>query len=336
MKRFYTGYTLYNIGLLVILSLLLSGCWQQKEEKGKFYGNVDVRTVMMSFRVSGKIEAVYADEGQKVKKGEVLAVLDKRLYQEYVNQTNANIKAQEANLLKLKNGYEPEEIDKAKALMEQKRIAMENAQTFFKRQEKLFNAKSVAKQTYDDALAAYEQAQAGFIYAKSNYAQLQKGFRQEDILALEAQIDSLKAVRNQQLLNLEDTELKAPSDAVVLSRFYEEGSIIQASVPVYELAKTQNYWVRCYMSEQYLGKIKVGMKARIYTDSNPDTAYNGTVSFISPLAEFTPKSVQTEDLRTDLVYRFRIIVDSKANKRENKNDGLRQGMPVTVKFDNVF
>ena len=109
---------------------------------------------------------------------------------------------------------------------------------------------------------------------------------------------------------------------------YEEGAIVNSSQTVIELAKDDTYWIRSYMSEKYLGLIKQGMEANIYTDSDTSKVYKGKVSFISPLAEFTPKSVQTEDLRTDLVYRFRIIL-------ENQDDKIRQGMPVTIIFPNL-
>lgn len=155
---------------------------------------------------------------------------------------------------------------------------------------------------------------------------LQNGYEKEDILSAKANLASLQAQRNLQKINLDDTVLYAPVNGTVITRIYEKGSIVTPSQPVIELAKDDEYWIRSYMSEKYLGTIRTGLKALIHTDNGK--TYEGKVSFISPLAEFTPKMVQTEELRTDLVYRFRIVLNTFDNN-------IRQGMPVTVTFPDL-
>lgn len=321
MNRFYF--------LIVIVTMLsFSGCYDTNNKETKFYGNVDVRTVSLGFRVAGRIDTINFEEGQRVQKGDIITSLDDKLYKEYLNQINAQIKLQEAKIQKLQKGYRKEEIEKAKATLLQKDVAKNKALKDLKRVEKLFKLKSVSEQEYDDAKLAYDNANALYLYAKSSVELLENGYEKEDILEAKAQLEYLQSLQQQKAIDLQDTKIYAPTSGTILTRVYEEGAIVNSSQTVIELAKDDTYWIRSYMSEKYLGLIKQGMEANIYTDSDTSKVYKGKVSFISPLAEFTPKSVQTEDLRTDLVYRFRIIL-------ENQDDKIRQGMPVTIIFPNL-
>ncbi len=309
--------------LIVLMIILFNGCSKKDDNKVKFYGNIDVRTVSLAFEVGGKIENINFEEGQKVKKGDAIATLDKALFQEYLNQKNAQVDVQKAKLAKLEKGYRAEEIEKAKATMQQKEALMQNDKNTYLRYVKLYKSKSIAQEEFDNVKTAYESSKALYSFAKSNYELLQSGYEKEDILAAKAELDSLIAQRDQSQIHLDDTTLYTPANGTLLTRASEVGSIVNPSQVVVELAKEDDYWVRSYISEKYLGLVKPGMKAMIYTDSGQ--TYEGVVSFISPLAEFTPKSVQTEDLRTDLVYRFRIVLNS-------HDEMIKQGMPVTIEF----
>ena len=312
--------------LWILPLLLLAGCGTKDNTAAKFYGNVDVRTVSLAFRVPGRLEDILFDEGQKVKKGALLARLDSALYAEQLKQIDAQIDAQEAQLKKLEKGFRPEEISKARANYMKQQALMEKADKDLKRAKYLYKSKSITDQEYDDAVAMYAQMKAGYLYAKSSLELLQNGYESEDILAARAALNGLKAQRALAEINLNDTNLTAPSDGTVITRIYEPGAIVNASQSVLELAKEDSYWVRSYMPEPYLGKIKLNQVAHIHTDSGH--TYTGRVSFISPLAEFTPKTVQTEELRTDLVYRFRIVL-------EEYDDSVKQGMPVTVVLEGL-
>ncbi|GAB4236543.1 MAG: efflux RND transporter periplasmic adaptor subunit [Chlamydiales bacterium] len=133
------------------------------------------------------------------------------------------------------------------------------------------------------------------------------------------------AVQSQEL-NIADTHLYSPTTGTILSRIREPGSVLQPGEAVFVISIASPVWVRAYVSEPDLGIVVPGMRAKIMTDTPSLPVYEGHVGFISPTAEFTPKNVQTADLRTDLVYRIRVIVD-------NPDDNLRQGMPVTVKLE---
>lgn len=138
---------------------------------------------------------------------------------------------------------------------------------------------------------------------------------------LQASMSSAEASLNIALDNMNYTEVRAPTDGVILSRIREPGSVVNVGEPVYTLSVTSPVWIRAYVSETLLGSIFYGMKADITTDSGK--VYTGQIGFISPIAEFTPKTVETAQLRTDLVYRLRIYAD-------NPDHFLKQGMPVTV------
>ena len=310
---------------LPIFIIFFTGCFQEKKEV-KFFGNVDVRTVSLAFRVSGRLESLNFDEGQKLKKGDIIATIENSIFKENINQINAQIKLQEIQIKKLEKGYRSEEIEKAKAKLLEVKVNLDRTNKDFKRAEELFKTKSISEQAYDNAKAQAKDLQTQYDYAKSSLELVQNGYESEDIQSAKAQLESLKAQRNILQINYDDTVLYSPVDGTIITKVYEVGSIVNSSQNIVDIAKSDEYWVRSYLSEKYLGVVKTGMKAVVTTDSNK--TYEGVVSFISPLAEFTPKTVQTEDLRTDLVYRFRIVL-------KDVDESLKQGMPVTISFPEI-
>ena len=310
---------------LPLCLIYFSGCYQEKKET-KFYGNVDVRTVSLAFRVSGRLETLNFDEGEKLKKGDVIATIENSIFKENLNQINAQINLQEIQIQKLEKGYRTEEIEKSKAKLSEVKANLDRVNKDFQRAQTLLKSNSISEQSYDNTKSQALDLQAQYDYAKNSLELLQNGYEKEDILSAKATLESLKAQRNILQINYNDTVLYSPVDGTIITKVYEVGSIVNSSQTIVEIAKSDEFWVRSYLSEKYLGIVKTGMKAVITTDSNK--TYEGIVSFISPLAEFTPKTVQTEDLRTDLVYRFRIIVN-------NVDDNLKQGMPVTITFPQI-
>jgi HlyD family secretion protein len=312
---------------IFLFSLLaFTGCSKSEKIVNEFYGNVDVRTVSLAFEVGGKIEAMNFEEGQSVKKGEVIATLNSTAYIAQLQEIESQVNAQKAKLLKLQNGYRKEQIAQAKATLAQKKALMKHAKKSLERHKELLASNSISQEVYDNVVMQYESAKALHDYALSTLRLLQNGYDKEDVAAAKAQLQALEALRAIRELNVEHTKLLAPSNGVVLTKAYEVGSVVNPSQSVVEMAKSDSYWVRSYLSERYLGLVKVGMRAVVLTDSA--NKYEGVVSYISPLAEFTPKSVQTQDLRTDLVYRFRVVLDK-------HDDFIKQGMPVTIKLSEL-
>ena len=295
------------------------------EQNGEalYYGNVDTRTVTLGFRFLGVIKSIAKEEGETVSKGEALVALDDASLQSALREVQANIKAAGAELSKLKAGFRPEEIEEAKAQMNEARAVLAREKDNYERQTHLIESKATSEEKYVIATQAFRQAQAAFERARAAYELKRNGYRAEDIEAQEAQLAALQAQAERLKVDLRDSVIVAPVDGVVLTRFKEPGAIANPGEDVLEVAKSDEFWVRAYVDEPHLGQIRPGQKMLIYSDSRQDP-YVGKVGFIAPIAEFTPKNIQTEALRTDLVYRFRVIVD-------NPDASLRQGMPVTLK-----
>lgn len=310
--------------LVVLLAVVILG--ERERDHLTLYGNVDIRQVELGFRVGGRIAEMNFEEGDRVAAGTVLARLDDRPFQDDFRQYAAAVDAEAANLEKLTRGTRPEEIAEARALVDERRATLTNAERLLKRREELIETGAVSQAAFDDARAAVSEATARVIAANKSLELALNGARIEDITQATAQLNGAKARLAAAETALADTELTAPTAGVILSRIREPGAIVSPGMPVYTLSLTEPVWVRAYVAEPDLGRIYPGMPAAVHSDSQPDRAYAGQIGFISPVAEFTPKAVETPDLRSDLVYRLRIIVT-------DPDQGLRQGMPVTVRLE---
>jgi HlyD family secretion protein len=292
-------------------------------DKLQLMGNVEVRQVNLGFKVGGRIDRLAVDEGDTVAAGALLASLDKRYFEDAIRGAEAEVARQQAALDRLEHGTRPEEIDQARAAVAEHDAMVENARIVFRRQSELKQKGVASQQAYDDAAATLRQAEAQLRSAEKALTLAEIGPRAEDIAEARAALQAAQAALIQAQRDREDAELIAPSAGTVLSRVREVGAIIQAGETVYVLSLTSPVWVRSYVSEPDLGRVQPGMKVEIRSDTPGTPVYVGTIGFISPAAEFTPKTVETRELRTALVYRLRIVVD-------NPDGALRQGMPVTI------
>jgi HlyD family secretion protein len=286
------------------------------------YGNVDIREVELAFRVAGRMQSMRYDEGDTVGAGELLATLDPVPYQEALTVAKARVAQARAQVDKLKAGTRPQEVARARAGVRQALAASSNAESEYKRISGLLETGATSVKARDAAEARRDEAAANLASAREALALAQEGFRAEDIAAAEADLAAAKAQQSIAETQLEDTKLVAPSDGTLISRLREPGSMLAAGAPVYSLSLRDPIYVRAYVDEPHLGRLAPGAHVTVTTDSS-DTVYEGTIGFISPRAEFTPRSVETTELRTDLVYRLRIVI-------AKGDEGLRQGMPVTV------
>jgi HlyD family secretion protein len=263
------------LSLLLAVLLIAGVFFYLREQKPSdfliLYGNVDVREVDLGFRVEGRVVEMPFQEGDYVKKGQLMASLEKKPYSDQVIEAQANIESTTASF--------------------------NNAELVYKRREALLPTGAVSQEDHDNARA------------------------QRDTYA--ANLKELEAALRVAQKNFQDTELFCPNDGIILTRIREPGTVVEASVPIYTLSLLDPVWVRAFVSETDLGNIYFGMAAEVRTDAG--RVYKGHIGFISPVAEFTPKTVETAELRTDLVYRLRIIAD-------NPDRYLKQGMPVTVKL----
>jgi HlyD family secretion protein len=320
--------------LLAILLLALASfaAWRARgwflndDGELKLYGNVDIRGVDLGFRVGGRISEVLKDEGDEVKAGEAIARVDSQPYRHELAKAEAELAAAEADLAMKSAGYRAEEIEQARAAVEESHVILKDALNVRERHAALLGGGGTSKQNVESAQAASDEAQQRVKLAEAKLRLLEAGFRPEEIAAAKARVAQGKAAVSAAALRVEDSELKAPADGVVLTRALEPGAVVQAGATVLSLSLEKPVWVRAYVHEKELGSFPTGRKVLLTTDGRPDRPYHGQVGFVSPKAEFTPKSVETPELRTSLVYRLRIVV-SDADKE------LRQGMPVTVSLD---
>lgn len=264
-----------GICILIVATYFIYVQWGKRNAPLTLYGNVDIRDVNTSFRVSGRLMNLYFDEGDEIHRGVLLARLDPEPYQNDINS--------------------------AAATVDQQKAALAYAETVLAREKKMLGTGASSIDHYKNAISSHDQAQANLEKANADLAQAQ--------------------------LRLRDTYLYSPSDGQVLTRVVEPGTMLAVSDTVLDITLVNPVWVRAYVSEINLGKAKPGTKVKVTTDSNPKKSYEGEIGFVSPTAEFTPKTVETPDLRTELVYRLRIIM-------QDPHHELRQGMPVTVVVQN--
>ncbi|MBE1237793.1 secretion protein HlyD [Phaeovibrio sulfidiphilus] len=288
------------------------------------YGNVDVRQVQLSFRVPGRLVEVVLDEGDAVTPGTRLAQLDPVPYQESLAAAEARLAAARAAYAKARNGPRPAEVEQARARLDQARASLVLSELTRTRQQELVRTKASPQAVLDQAVAQHDASVASLRTATAALDLMEEGTRHEDIEAARAESEAADAALASARTSLSDTTLFAPSTGMIVSRVREPGSIVAAGEPVFVVSLAEPVWVRAYVDEPGLGYVYTGQEVEVFNDTFPDRAYRGVIGFVSPVAEFTPKTVQTPDLRTDLVYRLRVII-------QEPDTGLRQGMPVTVR-----
>ncbi len=268
--------------ILIITTLCGIYVFNHREKKSldelTLFGNIEIRQVDLSFRVEGIIKNMLVEEGDAVKKGQLIATLENTNYKSAYEKNLADIQMYKAQSANASSKYE-------------RNIPLCADGTTSKVEcDNLLNTKNSTKAALDSSVAASKGAKK----------------------------------------NLDDASLYAPEDGIIMTRIQEPGAVAEPSSSIYTMAKSKPVWVRAYIPETSLANVKYGDKATVLTDTiNPQTRkpreYTGQVGYISPVAEFTPKTVQTEDLRTDLVYRIRVYI-------YDIDEYLRQGMPVTIKI----
>jgi HlyD family secretion protein len=287
------------------------------------YGDVDLRQVDLAFNDSGRIAAVNVQEGDRVKRGEILARLDTSRLGPQVEEAEATAAAQRDVVARMHHGSRPQEIAEARANVESAAADAANDRRQYERLKTLAAKEVASQQTLDNAKAAMDVATAKLNVNQKALDLAVAGPRQEDIAQAEAELRADEAQAAFLRQELADAQLAAPSEAVVRSRLMEPGEIASPQRPVFSLAVIDPKWVRAYVAEADLGKLRMGMPASVVIDSFPDQRFKGWVGFVSPVAEFTPKNVETEELRTSLVYEVRVFV-------KDPEDDLHLGSPATV------
>lgn len=320
--------------VVLLLAVLAAGGWYwwSHRDRGEtseltLYGNVDIRQVSLAFDGTGRIVELRAEEGDQVNAGQIIGLLDVRTLEIQAQQAEAQVEVQRQTLLRLRNGSRPEEIAQIRAQLASAEASAVRAETDYSRATRMQATASgaVSEQTVDQRRSDAQTARAKVEEVRAALKLAESGSRVEEVAGAEAQLKATEASLVLLRHQIDQGQLRAPVDGVVRSRLLEPGDMASSTKAVFALAITRPKWVRIYVAETDLGRIRPGMAAKVFTDSHPDQPINGKVGYISSVAEFTPKSVQTEELRTSLVYEVRVVV-------EDGSDTLRLGQPVTVRL----
>ncbi|MDH4204221.1 MAG: efflux RND transporter periplasmic adaptor subunit [Desulfobacteraceae bacterium] len=319
--------------LVVFVSAVILGVrWflqaegNQSASELRIFGNIDIRKADLAFNEQERIAQVLVEEGDRVTAGQVLARLQTNRLEAQIREIQAKIAAQQEVVKRFEAGTRPQEIEQARAEVAAARARVKNAMKNYERIRETSGAGATSQQALDNIRAQLDVDQAQLTVKEKALNLALEGPRKEDIAAAKNNLETLKASLSLLKIRLVDMTLTSPSTGVIQNRILEPGEMASPTRPVVTLALTDPKWARAYVPEPDLGRINLNMKAKILSDSFPDQSFEGWIGFISPVAEFTPKTVETEDLRTKLVYEVRVFVhDSK--------DLLRLGMPVTVIVD---
>jgi HlyD family secretion protein len=323
--------------LVLVLVLIAAGAavgttrWWGREhnrENGPLtlYGNIEIRDARLAFNEQEILAEVLAEEGDTVAAGQLLARLRSNLLEDHLAGAQATLDAQRQVVRRLQAGTRPQEIEQARSAVEAAAVRANNARLQLGRLQKTTPTGASSQQALDDSQAQLAAAQAELEVRRQALALALEGPRREDIAEAEARLRANEAEVALLRHRLQDMSLTAPAPGVIQSRILEPGEMAGPTRPVYILALTDPKWVRAYISEPDLGRLDKGMTAGVSSDSWPGKRFSGQVGFISPVAEFTPKTVETTDLRSQLVYEVRVQVQDPENR-------LKLGMPVTVEID---
>jgi HlyD family secretion protein len=289
-------------------------------------GNIEAHESLVSFKVPGRIVDLPVEEGQRVEPGALLARLDDADYMQKVRMGEATVNVRESNLALMLAGTRTQEVSASEQTMLNAQADLEEKKLEDDRAKRLFGKDELSAQDRDLANTALKRAEATFRAAQQRYNEAVEGTRKEDIAIARANLKQANADLGLSRVNLDYTTLHAPSAGVITVRQAELGEVVIPGTPVVTLADLQHIWLRAYIAETDLGRIRWGQEATVTTDTYPGKQYRGRISFISSSAEFTPKSVQTYKERITLVYRIKIDID-------NPNHELKPGMPADARID---
>jgi HlyD family secretion protein len=289
-------------------------------------GNIEAHESVVSFKVQGRILELLVHEGQSVTQGDVLARLDDDDYRQQVSVDEATVRAREAELELALAGSRAQEIQAAKQTLLDAQADLELKRAEFRRRQALLAEQAVSREDADNAATQLKRAQATYERVKQTYDQIAEGTRKEEIAVRRANLQFAREALQMSRVKLAYTVLSAPVSGMVVVRQAELGEVVSPGTPVVTIADIDHLWLRGYLNETDLGRVRWGQPATVYTDTYPDKSYHGRLSFISPQAEFTPKSVETHKERVTLVYRIKVALD-------NPNHELKPGMPAEAVID---
>ncbi len=317
------------IVVLVIAALAVVGWLALRPSRGaagaiQASGTVEATEADLGFQVGGRIDTIAFHEGDAVRAGAVVAALDAAELQARLGQAQAAQAAAKALLEQLERGARPEELQQARAAADAARERLDDARRTLERTRVLYNGGAASREQFDQATTAAQVAAAQEQQAREGLRLVQAGPRREQIDAQRAAVRQAEAAVAQARAALDNAVIRAPFAGVVTVRHRELGEAVSAGLPVVTLMDPNDRWVRIYVREDQVGRVGIGQKATIRSDSDPKQTYAGNVSFIASEAEFTPRNVQTAQERVKLVYAVKISITGDPAR------ALKPGLPADV------
>ncbi len=311
----------------IVLAAVALGCWVIRQTGAtdhaviRVSGNIEVTAAQVSFKIPGRVIQRLVSEGEHVTNAQVVAHLEQVELEQEAAMRRADAQTAEAVLAELEAGTRPEEIEQAAAVLEVARAEAQRVQSELARQKELFEQKVIAPREFEAAQAASSIASAKVREAEARLTLLKKGPRAETIRAARARLEQARQALALMETRLTYATLRAPLSGIILAEGIENGEYVVPGTPVVTVGDLMNVWLRGYINETDLGRVKIGQLVRVTTDTYPGKAYAGRLAFIASQAEFTPKNVQTTKERVKLVYRIKVDI-------ANPNQELKPGMPA--------
>lgn len=311
---------------LIIFSLIIFGCGRNNEKQAiEATGNIETINVTVSSKVNGEVISILKDEGDKVKTGDTVMIIDPTIYQIKLREAEASLLSAEAQLELVKVGARKEDIQQAEQMLKQAEVNLQSAENNKIRFQNLYQTKSISKKQYEDALSRYEIALAQFNSAKENLRKIQNISRPEELKQVKANYERIKANVDLIKKNLSDCYVTSPIDGIIVKKFVEKGETVNNLSSLFKVSNLYQVEILVYVNEKDLGKVKLGQLVEVTVDAFPNKIFEGKVVYISPEAEFTPKNIQTKEERTKLVFAVKVKIN-------NPDLELKAGIPADAKI----
>ncbi len=313
----------FFFGTLVTLTslLILSGCSDTHKGMLDASGTLESVDVNVGAKVPGQIVSLLVDEGSRVKAGDTIAVLDQATLKMQLDQAQAGVELARAQYQMLQNGARSEDISSAEESLLQMESTLKNATDDYQRMKSLIATHSVTQKQYDDAQSRFDVAQAQYNTAKQNLQKMRRFARPEELAAAKARLEQAQSGADLIQKQLTDATITAPVAGIVTHKPVETGELMSAGSTVVTVSRLDTLNLMIYVSDTDLGKVKLGGLADVVIDTYPEKSFPAHVVYVSPIAEFTPKNIQTKEDRTKLVFGVKLEVDN--------HDGiLKAGMPA--------
>jgi HlyD family secretion protein len=306
----------------VLFIIYITGCGDGNEKNTiSASGNIEATNAVVSSKVTGQVIAIKYDEGARVHEGDTVMIIDHENLGIQLEQAFAGQEAAEAQFKLLENGARAEDIQQAEDAVKQARINMDLAERDFQRMKELYSSKTITQKQFEDVQAKHELTQAQLNSAQENLRKMKNFTRPEEIKQAKANLDRQKAAVDLLKKNISDSYVVSPLNGFIVQKYVEKGETVSMLSSLFKVSELSTVKLVIYISEEDLGKIKLGQKADVISDTYKNKNYKGTVIYISPEAEFTPKNIQTKDERTKLVFAVKIEI-------KNPDFELKPGMPA--------